>query len=69
MSRATKSLVVVGLWLVSLMLIWMSASSNGGNNKTEPNCAQVWEKYGEEKGAECFDIQHLKEKLTNDKGK
>ena len=69
MSRRTRTLAVFGAWVICLALLWMGASSNGGRNKTEPNCAQVWEKYGEEKGAECYDIQHLKEKLINDEGK
>lgn len=35
----------------------------------QKKCAEVWEKYGEEKGATCFDELHLKNKsqMTGDK--
>ena len=65
MSRSSRTLIIFGVWVACFALLWIAVSSNGGNNKTEPTCAQIWEKYGEELGAQCFDIEHLKDKQSN----
>lgn len=66
MNTSTRTLAIFGIWVACFALLWIGISSNDGNNKTETTCAQIWEKYGEERGAACFDAQHLKEKQSND---
>jgi hypothetical protein len=64
MTTNVKRLLVFLAWCISLGLVWMGASSGEEKIPDKPDCAQLWEWYGEDVGAACFDSEHLKEKVN-----